>query len=252
MRDEAEFLARLVVVATLVEVVAMLAQTHFLLGNVQFLKVINQFLLEAVLVVLARSGQFGEVLRDALLDDLVATLLERFDLSQQIENQFNAVQQVFLQSLSFLNTEAVDDVEGLVEGLPYLGDESLIIILNRDVENARHLEQHGGHVGSRRNVELNRDGLDLFLVGLHNVLVDVVGLGQIGVGDGDNRIDFAALQLGTNPVAEVQLGGTQFVGQFDLQVQLFAVQRLDFDGDFLCIKSLLGYTIASHGTNHKS
>ena len=181
----------------------------------------------------------------------MATLLERFDLSQQIENQFNAVQQVFLHSLSFLNTETVNDVEGLVKGLPHLGDESLIVILHRNVENARHPEQNSGHVVSRRNAKLNRNGLDLLLVSLHDVLVNVVGLGQIGVGDGDNRIDFAALQFGSYPIAEVQFGGTQLIGQFDLQIQLLAVQRLDFNGDFLCIKSLFGYAVASHGTNHE-
>ena len=65
--DESEFLARLVIVATLVEIVAMLAQAYLFLSNIKFLEIIDQFLLKAVLVVLSRSSQLREVLGDALL-----------------------------------------------------------------------------------------------------------------------------------------------------------------------------------------
>ena len=94
--------------------------------------------------------------------------------------------------------------------------------------------------------------LDLFLVGLHDIGVDMISLAQVGVGNCNHNIDFAALQLGTDAVAEIQFGKAQLVGQLHLKVQLFAVQRLDFDSDFLLVKRLFGYAIASHGTYHNS
>ena len=94
------------------------------------------------------------------------------------------------------------------------------------------------------------DSLHLLFVCLHDVGVDMVSLSQVGVGDGDNYIDFAALQFGPDSIAEVEFGRAQLIGQFDIKVQLFAVQRLDFYGDFLLVKSLFGYAIACHGTNH--
>ena len=151
-----------------------------------------------------------------MLDDFVAALLVGLHLSEQVENQFHAVQQVFLKCLSFLDAETVDDVQGLVEGLGHFGYKGFVIVLCGHIEDAGHTEENGCHVGGRSHVQGNRNGLNLLFVGLHDVLVDVVGLAQVGVGDGDDHVHLAALQLGSNAVAEVQFSETQLVGQLDL------------------------------------
>ena len=36
----------------------------------------------------------------------------------------------------------------------------------------------------------------------------MIGLRQVGVGDANDHVHFAALQFGTNPIAKVQFGET--------------------------------------------
>ena len=66
----------------------------------------------------------------------MTTLFVGLHLAKKVENEFYAVQQVFFQSVAFLDAEAVNDVEGLVEGLVYFFDESLVVILGGDIEDA--------------------------------------------------------------------------------------------------------------------
>ena len=80
----------------------------------------------------------------------------------------------------------------------------------------------------------------------------MVGLGQVGIGDGDDHIHFATLQLGANSIAEIQLRKAQLVGQLHLKIQLFAVEGFNFYRYFFCIVGLLGDAVTRHGTNHKS
>ena len=156
------------------------------------------------------------------------------------------MQKVFLQRLSFLDAEAIDHIQGLPKRFVHLGDESLVVIFGGHVKNARHSEQDIGQVGRRRDARLVRNRLNLLLVGFHNVGVDAVGLRQIGVGNRNQHIDFATLQFGGNAVADVQFGKAKLVGYLYDKIQLLAVQRLDFDGDFLGVISLLGNAVASH------
>ena len=78
----------------------------------------------------------------------------------------------------------------------------------------------------------------------------MIGLGQVDVGDCDDDIHLAALQLGSDGITEIQLSKAKLVGQLHLKVQLLAVQRLDFNNDFFGKISLLGNAVACHGTNH--
>ena len=206
-----------------------MAQAHFLLGDVEFFEIIDKLLLEAVLVVLSRSGQLGKVFRDALLDDFVAVLLVRLHLFQKVEDQVDAMQQVFLQGLTFLDAEAIDQFQGLVEGLTHFAHKGIVVARHRNVEDAGHTEEQSGHVVTRRNMQILRNLLDLVEISFHDVLVDMVGLGQIGIGDCDHHVDLAALQLGGDVVAKLQLSRTQFVGCLDLKVELLAVERLDLN-----------------------
>ena len=160
------------------------------------------------------------------------------------------MQQVLLQGIAFLYAETVDDIQGLVKGLRHLGDEGFIVILHWHIEDARHPEECGCQIARGRDAQFGRNLLNLFLVGFHNVLVDMVGLGQIRVGDCDHHIYLATLQLGSDSITEIQLCKAKLVGQLHLKVQLLAVQSLDFNRYFFGMKSLLGNAVASHGTNH--
>ena len=64
------------------------------------------------------------------------------------------MQQVFFQGLAFLNAEAIDGVQGLVEGFADFGDESLVVVLGRNVENTWHFEQNARKVAALWNAEL--------------------------------------------------------------------------------------------------
>ena len=84
----------------------------------------------------------------------MTALLVGLHLTQQVEDEGYAVQQVLLQRIAFLEAESVNDVKGLVEGLTHFGHESLIIVLGRHIEDARHSKQKCSHIGSRCDAQL--------------------------------------------------------------------------------------------------
>ena len=90
----------------------MVRQTLFFLVDVEFFDVVNQFLFQAILVVIDPRNRV-QALDDALADFLDAKLLVRFDLSQQLLDIVDFLGEFPLQSRAFLPTESDECVECL-------------------------------------------------------------------------------------------------------------------------------------------
>ena len=130
LSDEAEFLAGAFLVYALLEVVAMLAQANLFFSDIEFFEIENQFLLEAVFVILA-ACELLQVLDKAAFNHLVAVFLERLHLAQISENQFDAFQKVFLKYSTFLGSEIISDFKGFLQCSHDGGHKVVVIFLLR-------------------------------------------------------------------------------------------------------------------------
>ena len=115
----------------------MVGQALLLLADVEFLDVVDQFLLQPVLVVVD-IGNLFQFLHDGLSDLGHAALLEGLQLVQQTFDVVDFLGEFLFQSGTFLTAEGVELVESVEQGLT--GHSPLLVgeLLNFGLQ---------GHVG---------------------------------------------------------------------------------------------------------
>ena len=223
----------------------MVGQALFLFADVQFLNIVNQLLLQTVLVIF-RLRNLLQSVHDAAADFLHTALFVRFNAGQQLLDVVNLLGKFLLQCRPFLSTEVHQVLYGLTDSLAC--NNPLFVIQYLDLA----FGQHVGHTDQRLHPV---NTLQLILLGKNLQLVQIVlHQGRVD-GRGQRRLIFL------NPDREVHLTSQQFLRNklanlhFLLpikrsnachQVQLFGVQRLDLDIDFLSFVDYESLPVACH------
>ena len=140
MCDEAQFLSYgFVLVHGGAEVFQVISQPLFLLTDVEFLDVINQFLLQTILIIL-NIRNLREAVNDASAYLFNTQLFVWFNLIQQVGDVVQLLGELLLQCGTFLFAEVDELVESLCDGL--LCDSPFLII--------KHFSLGlDGHIGKR-------------------------------------------------------------------------------------------------------
>ena len=100
------------------EIFQVVGQTLFLFVDIQFLDIINHFLLQAVLVVFHIGNRF-QGFHQTLADAFGAALLVWFDAFQQIAYVLYFLGEFLLQCGTFLFAEVHELADGFLDGSPY-------------------------------------------------------------------------------------------------------------------------------------
>ena len=227
----------------LAEVVDVFLQAHLLLGDVEFLEVVDEFLLEAVVVDLFDGG-VGHVLLDALLGGVDAFALEGGNLAQLLLDEVDVLVEVHLEDAAFVGAELVAEVDGALEGggglLPLLVADFVGAGAVPDIAHGSHGVEDGG-MGHVEVVGHVGQGV---VAGHEEVAVEA-GVVDGGVLLAEDAFHFAALQDAEHG-ADVQLMGAVGSGDLDDEVELLAVEGFDFYVQFFVAEGGLHLGIAGH------
>ena len=151
----------------LAEILQVVGQTLFLLTDIQFLDIVNQFLLQTVLVIIHTRNLLQSV-NDTLANLLYTTLLERFDFCQQTFDIINLLSKLLLERSTLLLTEIHQGSNGTLNSLagsiPLFVGELFLFCLRQHI---RHACQGVHPVLGLRDTHLRSYVLQLMVVVLH-------------------------------------------------------------------------------------
>ena len=150
----------------------MVRQTLLLLADVELLDIIDQFLLQAVTVVL-HPRNLLQTVNDAGLDLFHTALLVRLDGCQQTGDVVNLLRKLLLKGGTLLLAEVHEAVEGLLHGSLHCQPFLVVQLFHvRLCQHVRHPQQRIEVVFRHRDTRLFRDGLDLLVIILHEGRID--------------------------------------------------------------------------------
>ena len=168
LSDETEFLSLSGGIChRLTEILQVVSQTLFLLTDVQFLNIIDEFLFQTVLVVL-RLRNLLQPVNNTGADFLDTALLIRFDGRQELFDVVNLLTEFLLQCSTFLRTE----VNQMLQGFFDTSTNSIPLLVSQNLDF--RLGQHIGHTGqclhpihTLSNTMTISEALQLLIVVLH-------------------------------------------------------------------------------------
>ena len=252
LSDETEFApGRLLVGSHFAEIAAVVLQAYLLLGDVELFEVEDHLLFQPVRIDL--DVELRQILADAGLDRLSARLFVGDYLLLVAFDLVHAPQQVGDQRGALLQAEVVEPGDGLPRRRQQRG---MFLFGYRFVRRRNHVghSQHRLHHGVERGLhtcigeriaQLADVGAELLLIYMGRSL-DGRTLGR------DENFDLAALQRLCRQRADFGFERTVCRGHFDAQVELFGVERADFDAEFLIRGEPFGLAETGHGSDHWS
>ena len=173
----------------------MVGEALFLLGDIQFLDVVDKFLLKAVLVVV----DFWNLLKavnDTLTDFLHTRVLVWFNALHESLDIVDFLAEFLCESLTFLTTEINEGIESRVDSLtsnrPFLFGKDFCLILL--YENVRHTQDDRHHLGHRRSSLVVAAGkcCELLVVILSEFDIDRCCISHLVLFNPDREIHFSA------------------------------------------------------------
>ena len=176
----------------LAEVSQVIGKTLLLLTDVEFLDIVDEFLLKSVLVIL-HVGYLLESIDNACAYFFNTCLLEWLDAEQKLLYIVNLFAEFLLESSALLGAECNKLVYGFVDGcichLPLFGSERFGLCLRHDVGHAQKSDKP---VGRQRNLALLCHVLYLLAVVLCQFGVDVCSVGVGILLHPNGEVDLAA------------------------------------------------------------
>ena len=231
----------------------MVGQAHLLFGDVEFFEVEDHLLLQPVAVDV--DLQLFEVFQQAGPDRLRAGLFERHDLLFVAFDLVHAAQQVGDQDRAFLQAERVELRHGGFGG----GDQRRVFLVGDALRFGRYdlRQAHDGLQGSAvpsdpRIVELgvSRRVAQLLGIGGEYLFINTRrGLHGLRF-DGHEDIDLAALYRAGDDIADFVFRLAVNGRKPQPEVELFGVERTDFDRDLLILQRGFALAEARHGFYH--
>ena len=234
----------------LAEVFQMVGQPLFLLADVEFFDIIDEFLLQPVLVVVHFRNLF-QPLHDVGPNLLHPRFLVRFDAGQQRSDVVYLLGELPLQSLPLLTAESHKRVDGLPDGpessLPLSVGELFHLGLGRHVG---HTEQCVKPVRGLGDARLGGNVLDLAIVVFHKCHIHRCGIGRSVFFHPNGEIHFTTFQL-----LGYQLSDFHFllpVERSDArgEIERLAVERLDFYVNLLFLVGHDSLAVTCHRLYH--
>ena len=179
----------------LAEILQVVGKALLLLADVELLDVVDEFLLQAVLVVIHIWNLLQSV-NDVLSDLLHASLLVWFDASQERLDVIHFLSKFLLKSGSFLLAEGYEMVHSLANCIfchfPLLIAQFFHIRLRCYI---RKTQQSAVPVGWLRNACFSRNLLDLLVIILYKRRVDRSGICSSILINPDGEVNLASFQI---------------------------------------------------------
>ena len=230
----------------LAEVLQVIAESLLLLADVEFLDVVDQFLLQSVLVVFDIRNLLQSV-HDVGLDLLHARFLVRLYAGEQCLDVVHLLGELLLQGSTLLAAELDEVVHSLVDGLlcslPFLVCQFFHIGLGRHVGQA---QQRSIPVGGLRNACLCRNLLDLLVIVLHQRHVDGRGVSHNVLFYPDREINLASFQILGDELTYLHFLLSIQRSNTCGEVESLAVQRLNLHVDLLFFVGYGSFSEACH------
>ena len=223
-----------------------------LFADVKFLNVVNEFLLQAVLVVV-HAFEFAQSVFQALANACHAALFVRFNLAQQAAYALNAGRKLDAQCCPLLGSELSE----MRQRLGYSGAGCLPLLVGEffSFGTLRHFGQAHQHlpqvVAGHGQPRALADGLHLLHITLHGVGIQRAGSLAARALRPEREVHFAAQQAVGNEAAYFNFFFPVERGDAGGKVKAFAVKRLDLYMNFLVAKGYVGFSVAGHGEYHR-
>ena len=223
----------------------MFLQADFLLGDVEFFQVVDELLLEAVLIHLLDCC-IGQHCAHTLLGGVDALGLVLRYLSQIVLYQVKVLDEVLFQYVPFEEARILKVADGFPDGIcqaiPFLVAQCRIVVGGPDVGLLQHYAEQHLLVGSAAQVVGESHQL---VVALACQLVVDVRCRRGAVLFADDKVHFASLQA-VQHRAYFEFVLAEVGRQFDVGIELLAVEGLYLDGVFRFVQVVLPLGKASH------
>ena len=246
--DETEFFARRFVgVDVFDEITAMIAEAHFLLGDVEFLDVEYQFLFEPVAINIHSALQLLKPLQNPLPDDSNTRIGKRLHFVQVTEDEVDTLDEVVFEVLTFLDAEFVELLDGLLNGFagqcPFVLDFLLLFHLLH-VGESQQRGQKKALVYLNAKLAGDFDGLPE--ISLQQLFVDAEVVFRGVGGERYVEVHLAAFKSGGNHRPDVQILAIERKGQFGVDVERLAIERANFYFNVFSVAAFCNLAVAGH------